>query len=359
MKDSIFKFKEILSPDHLPDNLPQREEEIKKISSLINQTLKGRTRNVCIYGPPSTGKTASIKLIFKKLEKTKALPIYINCFKTNTNMAAIYSIILEFFQKVRPTRRMISRRGMAYDELLDMFVSEIGKNSVVPVVCFDEVDQLIHKGSKILYDLSRLKEESIPAQIIAISNEPDIFSRIDERIRSSLHPMEDIPYNAYGFEQIRKIIKTRAEMAFHSGVISKSAIDFLTGLTMEGDFRIARECLLQAGELAARKKRSKITEDHIKEVIDNSKLARYHHVLKELSEHEKFILRLIPEKGVELPQFFDFYQEQYSDSVKDRMFRNYLEKLAKLDMIKMERKGIGGAYFITLNIPGKALFENG
>lgn len=357
MKDNIFCFKEALSPDHLPDDLPHRKDEIKRISSLIRQTLKGRTKNVFIYGPPGTGKTASVKLIFKKLGRTRAFPIYMNCFRINTGIGAVYSLALKFFEKVRPTSIPISRRGMAYDEILDEFVLGVKEMKVVPVVCFDDIDQMVQKGSKVLFDLSRLKEESIPAQIIAISNKPDVFSQVDERIRSSLYPMEDIPYNVHGFEQVREIIQKRADMAFHSGAVSESAIDFLARQMKDSDIRVARECLLQAGELAVEKKHSKITEEHMKAVIGDSRLAVHHNILKELTEHEKFILRLIPEKGVELPQFFKFYQMQYPGSVKDRMFRKYLEKFAKLDLIKMESKGIGGAYWISLNIPRKALFE--
>jgi len=39
------------------------------------------------------------------------------------------------------------------------------------------------------------------------------------------------------------------------------------------------------------------------------------------------------------------------------MLRNYIEKFCKLKLINMERKGVGGSYFITLNTPKDVLFE--
>ena len=67
-KDSIFKHKEVLSPNYLPDNLPNRMEEIREIRRIIHDSLEGKTTHILISGPPGTGKTASIKLIFKSLK---------------------------------------------------------------------------------------------------------------------------------------------------------------------------------------------------------------------------------------------------------------------------------------------------
>ena len=215
-EDPVFRQKEVLYPDYIPDH--HREKKIKAISSLISLALKNRETisNIFIHGPPGTRKTASIKFIFRKLEEdTAAFPVYINCFRVNTRMGVIYAIIFEFFRKVRPTRRIPSRRGVAYDELFDLLVSELRKSRVFPVICFDEVDHLLPRGAEVLYDLSRLKEESIPAQLIMITNDQFVFMNVDPRIKSSLRPVEEIPYMAYTFEQMREIIQIRVEFAFH------------------------------------------------------------------------------------------------------------------------------------------------
>ena len=86
-------------------------------------------------------------------------------------MGVLYAIIFEFFRKIRPTRRIPSRRGVAYDELYDLLVSELRKSEIFPVICFDEIDHLLPRGSEVLYDLLRLKEESIPVQLIMVTND--------------------------------------------------------------------------------------------------------------------------------------------------------------------------------------------
>ena len=40
-----------------------------------------------------------------------------------------------------------------------------------------------------------------------------------------------------------------------------------------------------------------------------------------------------------------------------KMFRNYIERFSKINLINMERKGVGGSYFIKLNTPKEVLFE--
>lgn len=358
-QNPIFKYKEVLYPDYIPDHLPHRMDEIKVISELIYEFLQGKTTHILIIGPPGTGKTVSVKYIFRKLEEeTDAFVTYVNCFNRSTGMGALYAMFLDFYRKVRPTRVMPSRRGIAYDELMDAFCQEIRKAGKKVVVCLDEIDQLLPKGGKLLYDLSRLKVQDIHIQIIAISNDPFVFKNLDSRIISSFYPMEQIHFQEYTKEQMREIIQARVNVAFQEGVVTTEAIEFLAeyAANMGGDVRIARETLLRAGEEALRRGDEKVTIDHIKSVLNRSKFAKSFKILRELSKKERFILRLIPKEGIYYPQFFRFYKS-VDGELGDRMLRYYMEKFRKLKLVSMERKGVGGSYFIKLNVPREILFE--
>lgn len=356
-QDPIFRYKEVLSPDYIPDHLPNRMDEIKAVSQLIYEFLQGRVTHVFISGPPGTGKTASVKFIFKSLrEDTDALTCYVNCFNKNTRMAVLYSMFLDFFREKRPTRRMPSRRGIAYDELLDSFCEEVRKSGTKVVVCLDEIDQL--RESRLIYDLTRTELGHSPFQIIAISNNPLVFKDWDPRTRSSLYPLEEIHFRPYTKEEMKEIIQARVEAAFQEGVVTREAVEYLAEYTAErkGDVRIARETLLRAGELARKSGDEKVTLRHIKETLTRSKYAKTMRILSELSKTERFILKLIPDQGVYYPEFYRFYKST-DGRLGDRMFRNYLHKFRRLKLINMERKGIGGSYFITLNAPKEILFE--
>lgn len=352
----VYKHREVLTPDYIPDHFPNRMGQIKTISHLVYDFLQGDATHIFIHGPPGTGKTASVKFIFKNLRGQKeALACYVNCFKKNTRMAVLYSIFLDFFKEKRPTRRMPCRRGIAYDEILDSFIEELTKAKAKVVVCLDEVDHL--EDDDLMYDLVRLRSDGIHVQVIAISNDPLVFKNLDPRAKSSLFPLETIAFNPYTKKEMKEIIEERVEAAFHEGAVTKEAIDALAEFTAEhkGDVRMARETLLRAGDLA-RKTRGKVEINHIRDILKKTQHARFTTMLSTLSVKERFILKLIPEQGVHYPQLYDFYRTT-DGQLGDRMFRNYVEKFAKLKLINMERKGVGGSYFITLNTPKEVLFE--
>lgn len=114
---------------------------------------------------------------------------------------------------------------------------------------------------------------------------------------------------------------------------------------------------MKAGDLARKKRYDKITAEHIRAVLDEARFAKTQSMISQLNEQEKSILKLIPEKGISYPEFAYFYKQYYPDSIKERMLRKYLEKFERLKLINLERKGIGGAYWITLNVPRKVLDE--
>lgn len=204
-QNPIFKYKEVLSPGYIPDHLPNRMDEIKTLSELIHESLEGKICYILLTGPPGTGKTVSIKFIFKRLEEdTDVLATYVNCFQRNMRMGALYSMFLDFYKKKRPTRMMPSRRGITYDELMDLFCEEVKKANTRVVLCLDEIDQLLPKGGRLLYDLSRLRMDVMPVQIIAISNDPFAFKDLDARAKSSLYPLEQITFEPYTKEHMRK-----------------------------------------------------------------------------------------------------------------------------------------------------------
>ncbi len=356
-KDSIFKNKEVLSPGYLPDRMPNRMEEIKEISRIIHDSLNGKTTHVLISGPPGTGKTAAIKLIFKNLKAdTNALFCYVNCFNKSTRMGALYSMVLDFFKEKRPTRKMPSRRGIAYDELLDSLRGELAKTNTRVILCLDEIDQL--EETELLYDILRTRISGVTAQIIGISNNPFIFKDLDPRTKSRLYPLREISFNSYSKEQMREIVKAKVEGAFHEDVVDKEAIDYLAEFTAQkkGDVRVARETLLRAGELARKSGDSKVGVKHIRERLNRTRHTKAIRVINELTKMERFILRLIPENGTYYPRLYKFYKST-DGHLGDRMFRNHIERFSKFNLINMERKGVGGSYFITLNTPKDVLFE--
>ena len=356
-KNPIFRNKNVLLPVFIPERLPNRMKDIETIIRIITESLRGNVTNILITGEPSTGKTASIKFVFRELrQKYDGLFCYVNCFNKTTKMGVVYSMVLDFFRQKRPTRKMPSRRGIAYDELLDSFKEELEKTSTKVVVCLDEVDQL--DETELLYDLTRTRWENGRIQIIGISNNPLIFRDLDPRTKSRLYPLKEINFTPYTKEQMKEIVEARVKAAFQENVVDREAVEYLAKFTAEkkGDVRIARETLIRAGELANNTGDKKLHIGYIKDILNRTKHAKAISVINALSNQEKFILRLIPNEGTFYQDLYHLYRST-DGKLGNRMLRNYVDRFSRLKLINMERKGVSSSYFITLNMPKNVLFE--
>jgi cell division control protein 6 len=82
----LFKDREVLRHDYLPERLPHREEQIRILGQTVAPVLKdARCSNIFIYGKTGTGKTAVTKFVLSHLEskaKEYGAPVkfcYVNC----------------------------------------------------------------------------------------------------------------------------------------------------------------------------------------------------------------------------------------------------------------------------------------
>ena len=65
----LFKDREVLRHDYLPEKLPHREEQICLLGETVAPVLRdARCSNVFIYGKTGTGKTAVTKYVLSHLE---------------------------------------------------------------------------------------------------------------------------------------------------------------------------------------------------------------------------------------------------------------------------------------------------
>ena len=91
MAFKLFKDREVLRHDYLPEKLPHREEQIKLLGQTVAPVLRdSRCSNIFIYGKTGTGKTAVTKYVLSHLEsKAKEYGAqvkfcYINCRMTGS-----------------------------------------------------------------------------------------------------------------------------------------------------------------------------------------------------------------------------------------------------------------------------------
>lgn len=263
--------REALEPSYIPDELPHRDNEIKKIAGITACALNGDVPpNFLCYGMTGTGKTATIRYISQKLaqhcEKNPPWWIYINCNIISTPyriLAHIYNTIVGK-ERIPPTGLP---KDIIFKKLLGILDLKI-KDGVCFIV-LDEIDVLIERrgGNEILYDLTRLNEnlDSCRTCSIGISNKLRFMEYLDSRVTSSLSGQEPIVFHPYNANELADILKQRSRIAFNENVLDQGVIKLCAGLAAKehGDARKALQLLRKAGEIAERKQHKIISESDV------------------------------------------------------------------------------------------------
>ncbi|MBE9391627.1 orc1/cdc6 family replication initiation protein [Fervidicoccus fontis] len=296
-KASIFLDRDKLTPDYVPENLPFREEQIKKIASILAQALRNsRPNNIFTYGLTGTGKTAVVKLVTKKLQERAVelkLPIqtvYVNCRQRDTSYRVLADIIESLGGHVPFT-------GLSLAELYRRLISKLESLGGRFIVILDEIDFIIKKqGDDLLYKLTRINEElkNSSLSMIGITNDLNFIDNLDPRIRSSLGEEEIVfpPYNAL---QLKSILEDRAKIAFRTGALDEGVIDLCAALAARehGDARKALDLLRVAGEIAEREGDEKVRKEHVEKARKELEKDKVYEVVSTLPLHAKLILASI------------------------------------------------------------------
>ncbi|HEU97495.1 MAG TPA: AAA family ATPase [Fervidicoccus fontis] len=296
-RSRIFKDRDKLTPDYVPEHLPFREEQIRRIASALSQALRGsRPNNIFVYGLTGTGKTAAVKLVIRGLsEKARELRIpvftsYVNCRQRDTGYRVLADILESLGGKVPFT-------GLSIAELQKRLFKKVEALNGRVVVVLDEIDFLVKKqGDDILYKLIRMNEElsGSSVSIIGITNDLNLIEMLDPRVKSSLGE-EEVVFPPYDAVQLKSILDERASLAFYDGALGEDVIPLCAALAARehGDARKALDLLRMAGELAERAGKSKVTREDVEMARGELEKDKVYEVVSSLPLHAKLILASI------------------------------------------------------------------
>ena len=296
-KSRIFKNRDILRPDYIPDTLPHRENEIRKLAQILAPILREeRPNNVFIYGLTGTGKTAVTLFVLKHIDKkTKELNIpfqysYINCRQSDTPYRILSELASSLGIRVPFT-------GLATSEVYKRIIRALELKKRLLLIVLDEIDFVIKKhGDDLLYKLVRINDvlKNSKVSLIGITNDVNFVERLDPRIRSSLGE-EEIIFSPYNALQLEDILRQRAREAFHDNVLGEGVIELCAAIAARehGDARRALDLLRVAGELAEREGARRVTIEHVYKARDELERDRVQEVVYTLPLHSKLVLLAI------------------------------------------------------------------
>jgi cell division control protein 6 len=290
----LFRDREVLRHDYLPERLPHREEQIRLLGQAVAPVLRdARCSNIFIYGKTGTGKTAVAKYVLSHLEakaKERGSQVkfcYVNCRMTGSE----YRVFASLSQSVGLS---IPFTGLSAGEVFDRFRSGLDASQTIFIVVLDEIDALIKdRGDGILYELTRINEtlKRSKVSIIGISNDLRLKEFLDPRVFSSLSE-EEMVFRPYDAGELRNILLERSKLSFYDGTLSDAALSICSALAAaeHGDARRALDLLRVAGEVAEREVSKVINEEHVREAEKHIEHNRVIEALQNLTLHSKLVL---------------------------------------------------------------------
>ncbi len=344
-KKRVFKNKEVLSSSFTPNKILHRNREIEEISNLLAPSLLlERTSNLLIYGFSGTGKSLITRFVAQNLaslakeKEVNVVPVYINCRLENNNTEyRLISNLSSVFGIKTPTS------GLSVNALYKNLVAVIDSESRDIILILDEIEKLVQNaGDGVLYNLLRINEilKNTKISILGISNNPEFKASLDQRVKSSLSPIEIVfkPYNAI---EIADILSLRVKDSFYENVVDDEIINKCAAMAAQehGDVRRAINLLRVAGELAQQTGSVKITEDLLDKASNLLEQNVTEEIIKSMTKQSKCalysIISLSKSKNfskIYSGEVYDYYSRLADKfGLKRLTFRRLSELIGELD----------------------------
>ncbi|MCK5261961.1 MAG: AAA family ATPase, partial [Thermoplasmatales archaeon] len=225
---SVIKDLHALDFDYVPEELPHRTEQLRRLAQMFKPLLNDVSQNAVVRGPVGTGKTVIIKKFcnsFVNIARKQGKIIeyvHINCRKRSTDAMVLIGILNHFDQR-------FPDRGFSVQEMLQILHKQLQRRDAQLLLVLDEADALLKKsGSNLVYNLTRFTDETMktdnPISIIMVSQK-DVLSDLDLSALSTFKRSNTIVLDKYARDELYDIIDQRVGLAFHNHTVSLDSVD--------------------------------------------------------------------------------------------------------------------------------------
>ena len=384
---TVFNDIRVLNPEHVPENLPHRESQIKELSvtfkDLLTNPGSSSIRTV-IVGRTGTGKTVTAKKfgsILKDLAEEKGIKlhyVHVNCHRQRT----LYLILMQISQCLRLP---LPNRGLSSQETFKLIYDYLEKKNIHLLLTLDEFDYFISTSPiEDIYFLVRVYDElNVDVKrihYIFIVRELTSLSGLDKSIKD--HIIKNvIEFSPYTSTELYDILEDRIvnEKAFKPNAVLDDTVKFIADIHGvdkggSGNARLAIETLELAGKIADAESSPVVTVEHAKKANSkiNPEISIITDTIKDLDLHYLLLLKAII--SLHKKHGEDFFpmgrvEEEYRNIAsllgeeprRHTQIFEYVRRLKLMGLLitRQSGKGMRGrTTLISLPVPVSIEFEN-
>jgi cell division control protein 6 len=374
---SIFVDETTLFHGYVPPKLPFRENEVSRIAQNFRPLFQNSTSNsgisanIGVIGSAGIGKTASVRYTIKKLVETakshkmNVLADYRNCLVNRTGAAIFRGILRDVFG--------VNIRGFGNEEAIDILIRRLNSEDAYLILILDEVTSLPENDIEAFLHMTDEFGAHHRFFVILISRPTEwnmmLLPEISQRIS------DVIKFEPYKYEEVKKILDYRAELALKSTAYNDELLQMIGEISASTkNLRHGIEILHRSGRIADRAGASEIDPEMIREAKVSVYPELRPEILYDLNRDELIALlgitRFLLSKSytaVTLQESFSVYQtvaEEYDMEKKNAeeftVFLDNLEMLGLISSVGSKRSKTKGQIKsrITINdVPAQILKE--
>jgi len=329
--ETVFRDEHVFEIDYLPDAFHHRTSQLESLKYALRPAVRGsRPLNTLIQGPPGTGKTTAVQKLFGELSgETGVQTVRVNC-QVDTTRYAVFSRLFEGIFDYEPPSS-----GISFKKLFGQLTERLVDDEDVLVVALDDVNYLFYENeaSDTLGSLLRAHEthSGVKIGVIVVSSDLslDVIDEIDTRVQSVFRP-EEIYFPRYAVDEIRSILRERADRGFHEGVLDDAELERVAELTADsGDLRVGIDLLRRAGLHAEMRASRTIADEDIEAAYEKSKHVHLSRSLRGISDSERALLEVvIDHDGQRAGEIYEAFEESTGLG-----YTRYTELVNKLDQL--------------------------
>jgi orc1/cdc6 family replication initiation protein len=342
--ESVFQDERVFEIDYVPETFRHRTTQMETLKYALKPAVRGsRPLNVTVHGPPGTGKTTAVQILFRELQaSTDVRVVRVNC-QVNSTRYAVFSRLFEGVFDYEPPSS-----GVSFKKLFSQVTDQLVDNDEVLVVALDDIYYLFYESeaSDTLYSLLRAHEEQGGARIgvIVVSSdlELDIIETLDGRVQSVFRP-EDVYFSAYDEAAIAEILADRAARGFHDDVVDAPVLDRVAELTADqgGDLRVGIDLLRRAGLTAEMRGSTTVEHDDVETAYETSKHVHLSRRLQGLSDSERALVAVVADHdGEQAGAVYEAFHDQ--TSLGYTRYSEIVNKLSQLDILEASYADVDG-----------------